>query len=114
MDGTPRRSVRLGLRLCLIGSVVFWVGLPWPVVIDFFDADGEAAQIALIEDQRGQFALAFGLLGLGGKTRCRSMPIGWGGGPVSVRSCVDAVAACDSSWVAAGSTGTGEADGYGW
>ena len=60
------REVRKALWFGLLGSVIFLVGLPWSWNGDFFDADGEdALQVALVDDQRAEFAFSFGLLGLG-------------------------------------------------
>ena len=58
-------GVRAALWIALAGSIIFWVGLPFPIVTDYFTADNDAERIALIDGERTQFALAFGLLGLG-------------------------------------------------
>ena len=62
---TAMYGVRIALWVALAGSIIFWVGLPFPVVTDFFEAENEAERIALIDGDRTQFAIAFGLLGLG-------------------------------------------------
>lgn len=64
-SGDAIRSVRAALWVVLGGSIVFWIGLPWPVVVDYFEADDSAARVALIDDDRFEYGLAFGLLGLG-------------------------------------------------
>lgn len=56
---------RRPLWVVLAGSILFWVGLPFPVVFDYFEAENEAARIAIMDGDRAQFALSFGLLGVG-------------------------------------------------
>lgn len=59
------RRVRAALWVALAGSIIFWIGLPFPVVTDFFESETAAERIALVDGERTQFAIAFGLLGLG-------------------------------------------------
>lgn len=64
----PRRSHRraAGPTTSVLACLTLLAsGLPFPVVFDFFEAEDSAARIALIDDNRTQFAFAFGLLGLG-------------------------------------------------
>lgn len=63
--GADMHGVRASLSVTLAGSVVFWIGLPWPVVRDFFEAEDEAGRLAVLDEHRLQFAVSFGLLGLG-------------------------------------------------
>lgn len=63
--GGELNRVRTALWVALTGSIIFWVGMPFPVVTDFFEAENEAERIALIDGDRTQIAIAFGLLGLG-------------------------------------------------
>ncbi len=63
--GAVTVRVRTALWVALAGSVIFWIGLPFPVVTDFFESEDSAERIALIDGERTQFAIAFGLLGLG-------------------------------------------------
>lgn len=58
-------SIRTDLRVILAGSIIFWIGVPWPVASDYFGADNDAERIAVVDDQRIEIAIAFGLLGLG-------------------------------------------------
>jgi len=58
-------GVRTALWVALAGSVIFWIGLPFPVVTDFFESETTAERLALVNGERTQFAVAFGLLGLG-------------------------------------------------
>jgi hypothetical protein len=63
--GGAMSRVRAALWVTLVGSVIFWIGLPFPVVTDFFESETSAERIALVDGERTQFAVAFGLLGLG-------------------------------------------------
>lgn len=58
-------NVRRALWVVLAGSVIFWIGLPFPVVTDYFESANGAERIAVIDGDRTQFAVAFGLLGAG-------------------------------------------------
>lgn len=58
-------GVRTALWVALAGSVIFWIGLPFPVVTDFFESETSVERIAVVNGERTQFAVAFGLLGLG-------------------------------------------------
>lgn len=63
-DGALNR-LRTALWVTLAGSVVFWAGLPFPVVTDFFESENTAERIAVVNGDRTQFAVAFALLGIG-------------------------------------------------
>ena len=64
VSGVQKR-IRAALWIVLAGSIIFWGGMPFPIVTDFFEAENEAERIALVDGDRTQFAIAFGLLGLG-------------------------------------------------
>jgi len=49
----------------LVGSIVFWIGMPFPVGSDFFGADNDAERIIVVEENRAQIGASFGLFGLG-------------------------------------------------
>jgi hypothetical protein len=60
------RDVVNALLLVLVGAVVCLVGIvAFSVVGEYWNAGGDAAQAALIDSERVQFAVAFGLQGLG-------------------------------------------------
>lgn len=61
----PQISMRTALWLVLLGSVIFWAGIPWPANGDFFEAENDVARIAVVEEHRTAFAIAFSLLGVG-------------------------------------------------
>ena len=58
-------KVVYALWAILIGAVAVLVTLPFPIVGDFWDDDSDAAKIAVIDEDRLQFALVFGLSALG-------------------------------------------------
>lgn len=53
--------VRFAQWVVLAGSIIFRIGLPWPVVMDYFEAENSSDRVAVIEGDRFEF----GLLGLG-------------------------------------------------
>lgn len=60
------RHIVNALLVVLVGAVACIVGIvAFPVVGDYWNAGSDAAQAALIDSDRGQFAVAFGLQGLG-------------------------------------------------
>lgn len=66
-DRAPEvRSIKNALAVVLAGVVVTLAALPFPVVRDYWDGSDDAAQAVVIDGDRAQFAVAFGLAGLGG------------------------------------------------
>ena len=59
------KEVRSALLVTLVGSIIFWIGMPFPVNMDFFDADTDAEQIIVVDENRVEIAVSFGLFGLG-------------------------------------------------
>ena len=59
------RDVRTSLSVILAGSVIFWIGIPWPIGPDYWDAESDAERVLVVDENRVEFAISFGLLGLG-------------------------------------------------
>jgi hypothetical protein len=58
-------SVRTCLLVILVGSIIFWVGMPFPVGGDYFGAENDAERIVVVDENRVQIGISFGLFGLG-------------------------------------------------
>lgn len=100
-------SLRLACLVLLIGSVAFFVGIAFPVITDFFEADGDKeAQLAVVEDNLAQFRLAWVLIGLGTSVAGLGLWL-WGRALASATTGRRATAATVAAWMGAFGVPTG-------